>query len=158
MPSLAELKNRLEAARVERERRERETREQEERELQRLVEEEHREEEECARREQQRADEEEKRAEQVRVAEEVRERVEEEKRAEQVRVAEEQRNATDVGGEGLMETEDTAGVTETAGESWEADIARLHTAAMAGGEEEYQATEDTCWNCRHRKLVCERPE
>ena len=154
MPSLAELKNRLEAARVERERRERETREQEERELQRLVEEERREEEECARREQQRADEEEKRVEQERVAEEVRERVEEQ-------VAEEQRNATDVGGEGLMETEGTVGVTETAGESWEADIARLHTAAMAGsskdGGVEYQATEDTCWNCRHRKLVCERP-
>ena len=153
MSVLAELKNRLEAARVERERRERETREQEEQELQRMAEEERRQEEEGrAHREQQRADEEKKRADEGRVAEEVRERVEEE------RVAEEQRNATDVGGEGLMETEDTAGVTETAGESWEADIARLHTAAMAGGEEEYQATEDTCWNCRHRKLVCERPE
>ena len=156
MSSLAELKTRLEAARVERERRERETREQEERELQRLVEEERREEEERACRDQQRAVEEEKRAEQERVAEEVRERVEE------GQVAEGQRNATDVGGEGSKETEDTAGVTETAGESWETDIARLHAAAMAGGskdgEEEYQATEDTCWNCWHRKLVCERPE
>ena len=152
MSSLAELKTRLEAARVERERRERETREQEEQELQRLVEEERREEEECARREQQRADEEEKQAERDRVAEEVRERVDEEQ------VAEGHRNTTDVGGEGSKETEDTAGVTETAGESWETDIARLHAAAMAGGEEEYQATEDTCWNCRHRKLVCERPE
>ena len=150
MPSLAELKNRLEAARVKRERRERETREQEERELQWLVEEERREEEERARREQQRADE--KRAEQERVAEEVRKRVEE------GQVTEGQRNTTDVGGEGSKETEDTAGVTETAGESWETDIARLHAAAMAGGDEEYQATGDTCWNCRHRKLVCERPE
>ena len=120
MSTLAELKQRLEAARVERERREKETREQEERELQRLVEEERREEE---------------------------------------QVAEGQRNATDVGGEGSMETGDTAGVTETAGESWETDIARLHVAAMAGGYkddgEDYQATEDTCWNCRHRKLVCD---
>ena len=128
MSTLAELKQRLEAARVERERRDRETREQEEQELQRMAEEERRQE------------------------EEGRERVEE------GQVAEGQRNATDVGGEGSMETGDTAGVTETAGEGWEADIARLHTAAMAGGEEEYQATEDTCWNCRHRKLVCERPE
>ena len=118
-----------------------------------MAEEERRQEEEgCARREQQRADEEKKRADEGRAAEEVRERVEEEQ------VAEGQRNTTDVGGEGSKETEDTAGVTETAGESWEADIARLHAAAMAGGEEEYQATEDTCWNCRHRKLVCERPE
>ena len=91
-----------------------------------------------------------------RVAEEVHERVEEEQ------VAEGQRNTTDVGGEGSKETETTAGVTETAGESWETDIARLHAAAMAGGSkddgEDYQAMEDTCWNCRHRKLVCERPE
>ena len=149
MSTLAELKQRLEAARVERERREKETREQEERELQRLVEEERREEEECARREQQQADEERKRADEGRVAEEVRERVDEEQ------VAEGQRNTTDVGGEGSKETETVAG-------SWEADIARLHTATMAGGSkdggEEYQATEDTCWNCRHRKLVCERPE
>ena len=153
MSVLAELKNRLEAARVERERREQETCEQEEQELQRMAEEERRQEEEGrVRREQQRADEEKKRADEGRAAEEVRERVEEEQ------VAEGQRNTTDVGGEGLKETEDTAGVTETAGESWEADIARLHAAAMAGGEEEYQATEDTCWNCRHRKLVCERPE
>ena len=54
------------------------------------------------------------------------------------------------------------GVTEMTGESWEADIARLHSAAMAGGSKddsgEYQATEDTCWNCQHRKLVCEHPE
>ena len=54
-----------------------------------------------------------------------------------------------------------AGVTETAGESWETDIARLHAATMAGGSkddrEDYRAMEDTCWNCRHRKLVCERP-
>ena len=143
MSTLAELKQRLEAARVEREQRERETREQEERELQRLVEEERREEEECARREQQRAD-------------------EEKKWADEGRVAEEQQNTMDVGGEGSKEMEDTAGVTETAGESWETDIARLHAAAMAGGtkdgEEEYQATEDTCWNCRHQKLVCERLE
>ena len=156
MSTLTELKQRLEAARVERERREKETREQEERELQRLVEEECREEEECARREQQRADEEEKQADEGRVAEEVRKRVEEEQ------VAEGQRNTPDVGGEGSKEMETMAGVTETTGESWETDIARLHTAAMAGGskdgEEEYQATEDTCWNCRHRKLVCERPE
>ena len=153
MSVLAELKNRLEAARVERERQERETCEQEEQELQRMAEEERRQEEEGrVRREQQRADEEKKRADEGRAAEEVRERVEEEQ------VAEGQRNTTDVGGEGSKETEDTAGVTETAGESWEADIARLHAAAMAGGEEEYQATEDTCWNCRHRKLVCERPE
>ena len=148
MSSLVELKTRLEAARVERERQERETRDQEERELQRLVEEERREEE-CACREQQRADEEEKRAEQERVAEEVRERVDEEQ------VAEGQRNTTDVGGEGSKETETVAG-------SWEADIAGLHKAAMAGsskdGRVEYQVTEDTCWNCRHRKLVCERPE
>ena len=153
MSALAELKNRLEVARVERERWERETREQEEQELQQMAEEERRqEEEERARCEQQRADEEEKRADEGRVAEEVREWVEEEQ------VAEGQRNTTDVGGEGSKETETTAGVTETAGESWETDIARLHTAAMAGGEEEYQATEDMCWNCRHRKLVCERPE
>ena len=144
MSSLAELKNRLEAACVERERQERETCEQEELELQRMAEEE------CARREQQRADEEKKRADEGRVAEEVRERVEEEQ------VAEGQWDTTDVGGEGSKETETTAGVT--AGESWEMDIARLHVAAMAGGDEEYQATEDTCWNCRHRKLVCERPE
>ena len=156
MSTSAELKARLEAVRVERERRERETREQEERELQRLVEEERREEEERAHRKQQRAEEEEKRAEQERVAEEVRERVEEEQ------VAEGQRNTTDVGGEGSKETEDTAGVTETTGGSWETDIARLHAATMAGGSkddgEDYRATEDTCWNCRHRKLVCERPE
>ena len=155
MSTLVELKQRLEAARVERERREKETHEQEERELQRLVEEERREEE-CARCEQQRADEEEKWAEQERVAEEVRERVEEEQ------VAEGQRNTTDVGGEGSKETETVAGVTETTGGSWETDIARLHAAAMAGGSkddgEDYRATEDTCWNCRHRKLVCERPE
>ena len=105
------------------------------------------EEEDHARREQQQADEEKKRAEE-----------EAKRKAEEERVAGEQRNTTDVGGEGSKETEDTAGVTETAGESWETDIARLHAAAMAGGEEEYQATEDTCWNCRHRKLVCERPE
>ena len=123
MSTLAELKQRLEAARVERERREKETREQEERELQRLVEEERREEEECARREQQRADEEVKRADEGRVTEEVRERVEEEQ------VAEGQQNTTDVGGEGSKETETTAGLTETAGESWETDIARLHVAA-----------------------------
>ena len=68
----------------------------------------------------------------------------------------------DASGEGSKETETMAGVTETTGESWEMDIARLHTAAMVGGSkddgEEYRATEDTCWNCRHRKLVCERPE
>ena len=112
MSSLAKLKNRLEAARVEQERWERETREQEEQELQRMAEEERRqEEEECARREQQRADEERKRAE------------------EEEQVAEGQRITTDAGGEGLKETETMAGVTETAGESWETDIARLHAAA-----------------------------
>ena len=154
MSTLAELKQRLEAARVERERREEETREQEEQELQRLAEEERREE--CACREQQRAGEEEKRAEQERVAEGVREQAEEEQ------VAEGQRNTTGAGGEGSKETETMAGVTEATGESWETDIARLHAATMAGGskdgEEEYRATGDTCWNCRHRKLVCERPE
>ena len=138
MSTLTELKQKLEAARVERERREKETREQEERELQRLAEEE-----ELACREQQRAD-------------------EERKLAEEEQVAEGQRNTTDAGGERSRETETVAGVTETTGESWETDIARLHAAAMAGGskdgEEEYQATEDTCWNCRHQKLVCERPE
>ena len=97
-----------------------------------------------------RRNEEKKRADEGWVAEEVRERVEEEQ------VAEGQQDTTDVGGEGSKETETTAGVT--AGESWETDIARLHVATMAGGDEEYQATEDTCWNCRHRKLVCECPE
>ena len=138
MSSSTELKARLEAARVERKRREQETREQEERELQWLAEEERREEEECARREQQRADKEEKRAEQERVAE---------------------------GQQLIAETEGAEGSQEAdvaTGEGWETDIARLHAAAMAGGSrndgEEYRATEDTCWNCRHRKLVCEHPE
>ena len=79
-------------------------------------------------------------------------------------VAEGQWNTTDAGGEGSKEA-DTAratGVTETTGESWEDEIARLQAAAMVGGSkdggEEYRATEETCWNCRHRKLVCERPE
>ena len=57
---------------------------------------------------------------------------------------------------------DTAtGVTETMGESWEDEMARLQAAARAGssrdGEEEYQAMESTCWNSRHQKLACERP-
>ena len=94
MSTLAELKQKLEAARVEQEQREKETREQEERELQRLAEEE-----ELARQEQQRVDEERKRAEEERVAEEVRERVEEEQ------VAEGQQNTTDAGGERSKETE-----------------------------------------------------
>ena len=151
MSPLTELKTRLEAARVEREWRERETREQEERELQKMMEEE-----ELARREQQRVEEEGKQAEQEWIAEEVHEWVE----AEQV--AEGQQNTTDAGGEGSKETETMAGVTETTGESWETDIARLQATAMAGGSkddgEEYRAMEGTCWNCRHRKLVCERPE
>ena len=82
--------------------------------------------------------------------------------AEEEQGVEGQRNTTDAGGEGSKETETMAGITEATGESWEMDIARLHTAALAGGSkddrEEYRATEDTCWNCRHRKLVCERPE
>ena len=151
MSPLTELKTRLEAARVEWEWREQETREQEEPELQKMMEEE-----ELARREQQQVEEEGKQAEQEWIAEEVREWVE----AEQV--AEGQWNTMDAGGEGSKETETMAGVTETTGESWETDIARLHATAMAGGSkddgEEYGATEDTCWNCRHRKLVCERPE
>ena len=154
MSPLVELKTRLEAARVEREQQERETHEQEERELQRMMEEE-----ELARREQQRAEEEEeekKRAEQEQIAEEEHERVE----AEQV--AEGQQNTRDVGGEGSKEADRATGVTETTGESWEDEIARLQPAAMAGGSkdggEEYQATEETCWNCQHQKLVCERPE
>ena len=73
-------------------------------------------------------------------------------------VAEGQWNTTDAGGEGPKEA---GTATETTGESWEDEIARLQAAAMAGGSkdggEEYWATE-TCWNCRHRKLVCERPE
>ena len=152
MSTLTELKQKLEAARVERERREKESREQEERELQRLVEEERREEEECARREQQRADEERKWAE---------EEAEAQRKAEEEQVAGEKRQTTTEteGGEGSREV-DTA--TEMMGESWEADIARLHAAEMVGGYKDdgegYRATEDTCWNCRHRKLVCERPE
>ena len=152
MSSLAELKNRLEAARVEQERRERETREQEEQELQRMAEEEHRqEEEERARREQQQADEERKRAE---------EEAEAQRKAGKERVAgEEGQKMTETeGGEGSREAGTATEVAEPTGETWEEDVARLHAAAMAGGEEEYQATEDTCWNCRHRKLACERPE
>ena len=89
---------------------------------------------------------------------ELRRLVEEERREEEECARrEQQRNATDVGGDGLMETEGTVGVTETAGESWEADIARLHTAAMAGsskdGGVEYQATEEIGRaSCRER--VC----
>ena len=113
-------------------------------------------EEELARREQQRAEEEEKRAEQDWIAEEVHEWVEEE------HVAEGQRNTMDVGRKGSKEADMATGVTETMGESWEADITRLHAAVMAGGSkddgEEYRATEETCWNCRDWKLVCERPE
>ena len=67
-----------------------------------------------------------------------------------------------MGGEGSKEADTATGVTETTGESWEDEIARLQAAAKAGGSkdggEEYRATEETCWNCRHRKLVCERPE
>ena len=37
------------------------------------------------------------------------------------------------GGEGSREVDTATGVTETMGESWEADITRLHSAAMAGG-------------------------
>ena len=154
MSTLAELKHKLEAARVQRERREKETREQEERELQWLVKEEHREEEECACREQQRVDKERTRAEET----------EAQRKAEEGWVAGEERQKTTEteGGEGSREVDMATGVTETTGESWEADITRLHSAAMAGGskdgEEEYQATEDTCWNCRHWKQVCERPE
>ena len=81
---------------------------------------------------------------------------------EEEQVAKGQRNTMDVGGEGSNEADTATGVTETMGESWEADIARLHAAAMVGGSkddgEEYRATEDTCWNCQHQKLVCERPE
>ena len=55
-----------------------------------------------------------------------------------------------------------AGVAELMDKTWEEDVARLHVAAMAGGlkdgEEAYQAMDKMCWNCRHRKLVCERPE
>ena len=148
MSILAELKQKLEAARVEREWWEKETHEQEERELQRLVEEERREEEECAHCEQQRAEEE----------------AEAQQKAKEERVAGEERQKTTEkeGGEGSREVDTATGVTEMMGESWEADIARLHVAAMAGGSKdnsgEYQAMEDTCWNCRHQKLVCERPE
>ena len=140
--SSTELKARLEAARIERERREQETHEQEERELQSLMEEEDR-----ARREQQRADEARKRAEEA----------EAKRKAEEERVAGEQRPTAETEG-----TEGSQEANEATGEGWETDIARLHAAAMAGGSkddgEEYRTTEDTCWNCRHRKLVCERPE
>ena len=140
MSSSTELKARLEAIRVERERREQETHEQEERELQSLMEEEDR-----ARREQQRADEEKKRA------------AETKWKAEEERVAGGQRPTAETeGAEGSQEAD------VATGEGWETDIARLHAAAMAGGSrddgEEYRAMEDTCWNCRHRKLVCEHPE
>ena len=151
MSTSAELKARLEAIRVERERQERETREQEERELQRLVEEERKEEEERARREQQREDEEKKRAEET----------EAQRKAEEERVAGEQRGTTEKELEG-SEGEERQKTMEAEGESWEDEMAWLQAAARAGssrdGEEEYQAMESTCWNCRHRKLVCERPE
>ena len=92
------------------------------------------------------------------------EEAEAQRKAEEEQVAGEKRQKTTEteGGERSKETETMAGVTEMTGESWEMDIVRLHAAVMAGGlkdgEEEYQATEDTSWNCRHRKLVCERPE
>ena len=147
MSSSAELKARLEAARVERERWEQETREQEEQELQRLMEEEERrEEEERACREQQRAEEERRQAEE----------------AEAERIAGEQRETVEMeGGERSKEMDTATWVTETMGESWEDEISRLQAAVRAGssrdGEEEYQAMENTCRNCRHRKLACERP-
>ena len=152
MSTLTELKQKLEAARVERERREQETREQEEQELLRMAEEERRqEEEERARREQQRADKERKRAE---------EEAEVQRKAGKERVAGEegQKTMETEGGEGSREAGMAAEVAELTDETWEEDVARLHAAAMAGGEEEYQATEDMCWNCWHWKLVCERPE
>ena len=176
MSSSTELKARLEAARVEQERREQETREQEEqetreqeeretreqeeretheqeeRELQGLMEEEERREEENrARREQQRSDEEKKRAE---------EEVEAQRKAEEEQVAGEERQKTTEteGGEGSREVEPATEVAGPTDETWEEDVARLHAVAMAGSEEEYQATDETCWNCRHQKLVCERPE
>ena len=151
MSSSAELKARLEAICIEREHRERETHEEEEWELQRMVEEEeHREEEECARCEQQQADEERKRVEEA----------EAQRKVEEERVAEEQRTTAEMeGGEGSKEADTATGVTEG---TWEQDIARMHADAMAGGSkddgEEYHAAEGTCWNCQHRKLVCERPE
>ena len=40
------------------------------------------------------------------------------------------------GGEGLKEADKATGVTEMTGESWEADIARLHSATMAGGSKD----------------------
>ena len=75
---------------------------------------------------------------------------------------ERQKTTETEGGEGSREMDTATGVTETMGESWEDEMARLQAAARAGssrdGEEEYQATESTCWNYWHRKLVCERPE